>query len=167
MTSANRVHKFTDNEGNAELWARKIADVTAATEPSRTTSRSSFRKSDAMLKDISGAAVRRNSRDMSATAGSEKAAPSSPTRPSVSVPAAAATAASPSSSAAPRASLSPVRPSLYTINPEWNRLWGRFVPAGKNVVYTSQIGKCSLALKRLTNIVFMVVHRQKEHVGHY
>jgi hypothetical protein len=34
-----------------------------------------------------------------------------------------------------------VRASLFEVNADWNRKWGSFLPSGKNVVYTSQIGK--------------------------
>lgn len=35
-----------------------------------------------------------------------------------------------------------VAPKLYfDINEEWNRNWGKYLPPGKNVVYTSEISK--------------------------
>ena len=58
----------------------------------------------------------------------------SPTRSSVtSNPVAAAPAFQNSAKAAPRASL--------VVNGEWNAKWGKFIPPGRNVLYTSQIGK--------------------------
>lgn len=55
-------------------------------------------------------------------------------------------AAAPPSPLVSRPSLTPFnrRPSItsyFTVSPEWNQQWGRFLPPGKNVVYTSQIGK--------------------------